>query len=245
MLKKGISPLIATALVILLIFVAVGIVLLIGIPAIERAKEAAVINEAMLNMKAIGNTIKEVASEGIGSLRSLQIKVTGGEYKVNEKANSVDFTYSIKSGIVQPGTFITEDSVTLSCGANAKASEYDLDNDGNTDLVLENEILRIAILKNGTQASSVFINTSSLIRILNFKETNVNVTPNNSKILLDDFEESSYGTGYSELVREDENLAKAEAVVHMNTTFVNYDILYTLQSGADFVIVKIQNAYYK
>jgi len=245
MLKKGISPMIATVLVILLIFVAVGIVLLIGIPAIERAKESAVLNEAMQNMKAIGNTIKEVASEGIGSLRSLQMKLTDGEYKVNEKANSVDFTYFIKSGIIQLGTFIKEDSVILSCGANAKASEYDLDADGSNDLVLENEILRIGILKNGTQTNYVFINTGEVIKILNFKETNINVTPSDTSIILDDYIESSYGTGYSELVKEDENLAKAEAVVHMNTTFVNYDILFTLQSGADFVIVKIQNAYYK
>lgn len=245
MLKKGISPLIATVLVILLAFLAITIVLLIGIPAIERAKEAAVINEAMENMKAIGNTIKEVASEGLGSLRSLQIKITDGEYKVNEKANSVDFTYSIKSGIIQSGTFIKEDSVTLSCGANAKASEYDLDGDGSNDLVLENEILRIVILKNGTASNQVDINTSTLIKILNFKETDVNVTPIDSSIILDYYVESSYGTGYSELVKEDDHLAKAEAIVHLNTTYINYDILYSLQSGADFVIVKIQNAYYK
>jgi len=245
MLKKGISPLIATVLVILLAFLAISVVLLIGIPAIERAREAAVINEAMQNMKAIGNTIKEVASEGLGSLRSLQMKVTDGEYKVNEKGNSVDFTYSIKSGIIQPGTSIKEDSVTLSCGANAKASIYDLDGDGSNDLVLENEILRIGILKNGTVLNQVDINTSSLIRLMNFKETDTNTTPSDSSIILDDYAESASGTGYSELVREEDHLVKAEAIVHMNTSFVVYDILYTLQSGADFIIVKIQNAYYK
>ena len=233
------------ALVILLTIVAIAIVLLIGLPAIERAKESAVLNEAMQNMKAIGSMIKEVASEGVSSIRSLQIKVTDGEYKVNEKANSIDFTYTTKSGIVQPGSFIKEGDIILSAGANAKASEYDLDNDGNNDLVLENEILRIGLLKNGTKTAQVAMNTSRLIRRINFKETNANVTPSDSSVILDDYSESSYGTGYSEIVKAEERLAKAEAVVHMNTSYAVYDILYTLQSGADFVIVKIQNAYYK
>lgn len=245
MLKKGITPLVSMVFVILLTIIAMAIVLIIGVPAIEKGKETAVLNEAMQNMKVIANTIKEVASEGVGSLRNLQIKVTAGEYRVNEKANSIDFTYSIKSGVVQPGSFIKEGDIILSAGANAKASEYDLDNDGNLDLVLENEILRIGILKNGTVSNQVSMNTSNLIRIINFKETGANVTPSDSSIILDDYVESSYGTGYSELVRADENMAKAEAVVHMNTSYVVYDILYTLQSGADFVIVKIQNAYYK
>jgi len=245
MLRKGITPLISTIFVILLTIVAIAIVLSVGLPAIERGKEAAVLNEAMQNMKAIGSMIKDVASEGVGSLRSLQIKVTGGEYKVNAKANSIDFTYTTKSGIVQPGSFIKEGDIILSAGANAKASEYDLDNDGSADLVLENEIFKIGILKNGTRAAQVAMNTSSLIRRISFKETNANVTPSDSSIILDDYSESSYGTGYSEFVKSGERLAKAEAVVHMNTSYAVYDILYTLQSGADFVIVKIQNAYYK
>jgi len=245
MLKKGISPIISTVLIILLGFVTVSIVLFVGLPAIEKARESAVLNEAMQNMKAIANTIEEVALEGVGSLRSLQIKVTAGNYKVNEKTNSIDFTHFMKSGIVQPGAFLEEGDVILTCGANARAYEEDFDYDGETDLVLENEILRVVILKNGTKTSQVSMNTSKLIKMINLKETNVNVTPSDSLIMLDDYIESSYGFGYSELVKVDDHLARAEAIVHMSTTFVSYDILYTLQSGADFVMVKIQNAYYK
>ena len=245
MLKKGISPFVAIVFIVLITIMAMAIVLFIALPAIERAKEAAVINEAMLNMKAIANNIKTVASEGVGSLRSTTIKATAGEYKVNEKSNSMDFTYTTKTGIVQPGSFIKEGDITLSAGANAKASEYDLDGDGANELVLENEILRIVILKNGTSASYSYINTSKLIKIMNFKETGANITPSESTILLDDYTGSSYGYGYSELVRTGDRLAKAEALVHVNSTFIIYDVLYSLHSGADFLMVKIQNAYYR
>ena len=212
MLRKGISPLFSTIIVIMLIVAAVTIVLLFGMPTIERAKESAILNEALQNMRMIASTIKEVASEGTNSMRTLQVKVSGGEYKVNEKSNSIDFTYNMKSNVVQFGSFIKEDDIILSSGANAKASEYDLDNDGSNELVLENEILRIGILKNGTQANPAFINTSKLIKILNFKETNVNVTPFDSSIVIDDYSESSYGNGYSGLVRQGDFLSKAEAL---------------------------------
>lgn len=244
-MRKGVHPLVSTVLVVMIFSSAVAIVLLVGLPTIERAKESAVLNEAMQNMRMIANTIKEVASEGANSLRTLRIRVSGGEYKVNEKTNSIDFTYAIKSNIVQFGSFIKEDNIIFSAGANAKAGEYDLDNDGIVELVLENEFLRVGILKNGTKDNFAPINTSKLIKILNFKETNANVTPSDSSIILDDYIESSYGNGYSELVKTGDHLAKAEATVHMNTTYVNYDILYTLQSGADFLTVKIMNAYYK
>ena len=245
MLRKGISPFIAIVFIVVITIMAMAIVLVIGLPAIEKGKETAVINEAMLNMKAIGNIINTVASEGVGSLRSTTIKATAGEYKVNEKSNSVDFIYMTKSGIIQPGSLITDGDIILSSGSNTKASEYDLDNDGTNELVLENEILSIGILKNGTSTSYSYIDTSKLIKIMNFKETGANITPSDSSILLDDYIESSYGNGYSELVRTGDRLAKAEALVHVNSSFVVYDVLYTLYPGADFVMVKIQDAYYR
>jgi hypothetical protein len=246
MLKsKAISTLISTAFIVLMTVMAMALTLTIGMPAINKAKEASVINEALQNMKVIDNTIREVASEGTGSLRSPQIKVSGGEYKVNQKANSVDFTYTLKYGLLQPGTFVKEGNLLMMSGVNAKASVYDLNGDGLDELVLENEILRVGILKNGTSSSQVSIDTSNVIKLLSIKESGTNVTLTDSSVILDDFAGSSSGTGYTELVTPGDNLSKAEAVVHMNTSTMNYDIVYTLQSGADFLIVKIQNAYYK
>jgi len=245
MLNKGVSPLISMVLIILISAVTIGLVFTVIIPAINRAKETAIINEAMQNMKTIDNTIRQIAQGNIGSQTSLQLKNSGGEYRVNQKANSMDYVYYIKYGVISPGTFRQEGNVMMMCGVNAKASEYDLDGDGSNELVLENEIMKVGLLKNGTNDNQVTINTSNIIKILNFKETNANVTPADSSVVLDEFADTSYGTGYSELVRSGDHLSKAEAVFHINTTYVYYDIVYSLQSGADFLTVKIQNAYYK
>ena len=242
--RKAVSTLISTAFIVLMTIMAMALTLTIGMPAINKAKEASVINEALQNMKVIDNTIREVASEGSGSLRSPQIKVSGGEYRVNQKANSLDFTYTIKYGLFEPGTFVKDGNLLLMSGVNAKASTYDLDNDGSNELVLENEILRVGLLSNGTSSSQVSINTSGIIKLLNIKESGANVTLTDSSVTLDDFADSSSGTGYTELVIPGDHLSKAEAVVHMSTATMTYDIVYTLQSGADFLIIKIQNAYY-
>jgi type II secretory pathway pseudopilin PulG len=245
MLKKGVAPIITTVLIIFVSVIVITLVLLVGLPAIQRAKESGIINEAMQNMRLLDNLIREVASEGVGSLRTMQLRVSGGTYTINEKTNSIDFVFTVKSGIIQPGAFIQEGNLIMSAGANARAREYDLDGDGETELVLENEILRIGIKKVGSRASPQSINTSELIKILNFKENNANVTPSDSSIFIDDFADSYYGTGYTELVRAGDHLTKAEAIASVNSTFIYYEVLFTLQSGADFLLMKVQNAYYK
>ncbi len=245
MLSRGISPLIGAVIIISITITSIVLVLLIGLPAIDRGKESAILQEATQNMKLIDNLIREVASEGIGALRSATLKVSGGQYFVNEKANDVEFLLLSKTGILQPGTIVKDGNVLLTVGGIAKASIYDLDNDGTNDLVLENQYLRVGILNNGTASSYSTINTSRLVKVINWKTTNTNVTTVDSRIVLDDFTDTSIGNGYTELIASGNNLPKAEAVAHVNTTIVKYDVVYTLHAAADFVIVKIQNAYYR
>lgn len=245
---KGVSQLISTVLIFLLTTMAIGIALLIGTPTIDRAKQSATINEAMQNMKTLDNIIREVASEGKGSFRTLQMRVIDGEYKINQKTNTIEYTYIIKSGIIESGTFFKEGNVFIAAGTNARATTYDLDRDGTADMVLENEIMRVALLSNATAGN--VINTSKAVKFFNLKETGANITINDSRILIDNRTESYYGRGFTELVREGDNLAAAEAVIHINSTNItsgsapanfSYDVVYSLRSGADFLVVKIQN----
>lgn len=242
---KALNPLISIALVILILVVAISLALTFGEDVINRINEVNVINEATRNMKLLDNTIRRVASEGLGSLRKIQIKVSGGSYKINEKTNSIEFSYLVKYGTVEPGTYLKVGNLLLISGANAKAYEADLDGDGEDELVLENEILKVAIQKVGSRDNFQPIDTKNNIKLILFKENNANITPEDSSVIFDDISTSSYGNGFSELVREGDHLAKAEALVHVNSTFLEYDLVYTLQSGADYLIVKVLNANYK
>ena len=239
---KGVSQLISTVIIFLITTTAIGIALLAGAPVIDRARESSIFNEAVQNMRILDNVIKEIASEGRGSFRTVQLKASGGEYKVDSKTNSIEFTQTIRSGILDSGTFVKEGNVFIAAGTNAKASRYDLDLDGTADMVLENEIMRVGILNNATLGNG--INTSRVLRLFNFKENARNITINDSTITIDNRTRSDIGNGFTEIVREGSNLAVAEAVIHVNTSApanLTYDVVYTLRSGADFLIAKVQN----
>jgi hypothetical protein len=225
---------------------ALAFVIAVGMPALNRAKEAATINEATENMRELDAMIREVASEGTGALKNMNMKVSGGTYSVNQKSDTVDFTYEMKYGLFSPGTFYKEGNLYMFAGTTAEASEYDLDGDGTTELVLENDIMRVGIQKvaNSSSPYTDAIDTKNNIKILNLKENNVNITPADTSVILDGIATTSSGTGYSELVKKGEYMSKAEAVVHVNSTDIAYDVIYTLPSRADFLIVKILNAYY-
>jgi len=244
--RKGASEFIAGVLMIFISFMALALVMTMGLPALNRAKEAATINEATQHMRELDAMIREVASEGTGALKSMIMKVSGGMYAVNEKSDSVDFVYEMKYGLFTPGTFYKEGNLYMFTGTTAKASEYDLDGDGRTELVLENDILRIGIQKvaNSSSPNTDAIDTKNNIKILNLKENMVNVTPADTSITFDGITGTSSGTGYSELVQKGDYMSKAEAMAHVNSTEIAYDVVYTLPSRADFLIVKIINAYY-
>jgi hypothetical protein len=246
---KGVSAIISMVIVILITVIASGIVILFVNPAINKGKEAGILSEARQNMHLIDDAVREIATEGLGSLRTVNMKSSGGQYKVNAPINAIDFTYSVKYGTVQAGTFIQDGNLIISAGANAKASVYNLSSpaDGTSQIVLENENVRVAFHYNAS-ASATYqetINTSKIVQFFNFISTGVNVTPSDSMITLDDFPDSAVGSGYSYIVRTGDHLASADAVVVVNTTKVYYEIYYSLPSGADFVRVRIQNAYYQ
>jgi hypothetical protein len=246
---KGVSEIVSMVIVILITVIATGIVILFANPTINKGKEAGTLTEARQNMHLLDDAVREVASEGLGSLRTITMKSSGGQYKVNAPVNAIDFTYSAKYGTVQPGTFIQDGNLMISAGTNARASVYNLSvpTDGTSQIVLENENVRIALHYNASASlsSPETINTSNIVQMFNFISTGTNVTPSDSMVTIDDFPDSSVGSGYSYIVKTGDHLAVAEAVVVVNTTRLYYEILYSLPSGADFVVVKVQNAYYQ
>jgi hypothetical protein len=100
MLKKGVSPLISTVIIISMSTAAVILVMTVAIPTIDSAKESAAMNEAEINMWILDNAIKGVASEGVGSLRKIDLKVSDGNYKIyNYSGNytgSIEYSLAAK-----------------------------------------------------------------------------------------------------------------------------------------------------
>jgi len=79
---KGISQFISMLLIFSISITTISLALSIFKPTIERAYESNSIQEAEMNLKLLNTLIKEVASEGKGSLRSVVIKVSEGKYQL-------------------------------------------------------------------------------------------------------------------------------------------------------------------
>ena len=114
---KGVSPLISTVIVISIMITSIGAVLLIANPQINRAKIGMTINEAKENMKIIDDTIRQVASEGTGALRSLTLKTSDGGFIVRNSTGieyilDTDFNYVPVRAVIKDGNIRTSSGMS-------------------------------------------------------------------------------------------------------------------------------------
>ncbi len=100
---KGLNEFIATVLVLAIALSGLVISIEIIKPLIEKSHDNLIINEAFMNMQRILNVIKEMLSEGEGSRRNIEIKVTDGMYVFDEDVDTLNFTYILKSDLSVSG----------------------------------------------------------------------------------------------------------------------------------------------
>ena len=97
MISKGMSPYISTTLVLVIGIVAIYLVIAVIKPTLDKARDTAILTEALQNLRLIDNNIKEVVSEGEDSKRTIPLKVTDGTYFIDPSCNCLNFSYTIKT----------------------------------------------------------------------------------------------------------------------------------------------------
>ena len=95
--SKGVSPLIASVLSILLGIMMLAVVLTVIQPTFKTAQDSSTIADIFQNLNLIDAAIKEVSSEAEGSKRTIPITVTAGEYRINETYDWIYVTYEPES----------------------------------------------------------------------------------------------------------------------------------------------------
>jgi len=115
---KGISPLIATVIVIMISITAIGIVLTVINPTINRAQDTATINQALQNMKILDDTVRQVASEGPSAQRSLTMQSSGGDYIVRN-SSGIEYDFVSDFNYVPARAVIVDGRVRMSTGMSA------------------------------------------------------------------------------------------------------------------------------
>jgi len=110
---KGVDALIASVLILIISVTAIFLALQLGTPSTQRAKEILLMQEGKNNLVAIDDAVKNVLTEGEGSVRVLRLSISGGNYKIDNTTNSVLFSMESRSQIIAEGVSKTEDGINF------------------------------------------------------------------------------------------------------------------------------------
>lgn len=216
-------------MVIAIVIIGVGMVLVIGTPVVDKVKGNLEFRNSEDFFLTLDKAVNEVSNEGEGSSRI--IKSSSGDFRVSEKEDLIEFYQ--RTSVFDYLTRKLSGNAVFIAGADTKCYEKDMNNDGIVDLVMENSYLTAVLSKiNGTYSTSG--------NVLLMRNGNSTVIPVDSSVVVDGNPSTSAGTGYSYLERIGNELPKCRARFFMNST-IDYDIYYTLYSGADFLVVDVKN----
>ncbi|MFB6075698.1 MAG: hypothetical protein ABEK17_01000 [Candidatus Aenigmatarchaeota archaeon] len=245
-MNKAISPVLSAMLVVAITVMGTVVVLRTGGPSIETGEKSLLFSEAKSVLTSLDSAIKQVAYGGEGTAKRVNVKISGGEYYVDSEKDQVRFEMETEGELVPPGIYKKEGPLIISTGADVKAYEEDIDEDGEGDLVLENSRLLFAVEKFGNSSNHVILDTANLINEMRIKGVNVNITPTDSSVVIDSISNSSVGTGYSEIVNKGENLHDGQIKVYVESeSNANYEIWYTLLAQSDFIQAEVKNVAYE
>jgi len=120
---KGASHLVSYVLVIAISFLAIYLAIMFVKPVLDGMHDSSVLKEGLSNMQRLENVLKEVAGEGLGSKRTLQLQVSGGSYMVNNSLSALYYDYLLTSGLLGPRVFVRYGNVWLfTCPVGGKTN---------------------------------------------------------------------------------------------------------------------------
>jgi len=238
---------VSAILYILVVVVALTLILSVGIPIINEMKEKIAFNRAKDTMLNLDQHIVDIASEGEGSQRVIPIEINAGKLKVEN--NQLIWELDTSADIVTSRSKIDVGNLIIVSNANVQATTYTHDGQngsfilqtelGATD-VTAGDVFLVNISKIGSEQNWTYINTSSLINYIQYKNNTIDGTFSFS---INDNSSSTEGTGYTKLVPSgnNTNLGRAKVIAHINSTYASYDLELVLESYADFITVKVKN----
>ncbi len=211
-------------------------------PTIKEGQDFQSYSEAKKTMELLDSTITQVFFEAPGARRSIDINVKNGKLIVSGPADKIKIRLE-DVNLFTSGLRRQEGNVLVTSGAQVDSYENDVDNDGNIDLVLENDGMIFAIKKIGSPSSPAIINTTNMIVLIHNKRTNTNIFYPKSAIYINDTLESSYGIGFTELSERSNNIASASIHLYVNATLANtsYDGVFTLGPAQDFLEFQVSH----
>jgi hypothetical protein len=215
-----------------------GLILVLntGIPLLTEMKDRSVVSKVQDVMLTLDQHITDIAAQGEGSQATVSFEVRDGQVKFED--GTLVWEVETKSKIISPRTSTSQGNLIISSNANVKTYEYD--DYYKLETSIKGDTFQARINKYGTENNWEDYNTSSLIGYVSHNGDRMDGV---FTFTLNNEQSSSEGNGYTELVPtgNNTNLGRAKVIAHMNSSFANYDLEFTLESYADFLTVNIKN----
>ena len=229
--------------VIIVIIVVVSSILILNTvnPIIDEGKKLQEFNEAKQALQSLDSVINQILYEAPGSKRKIDINIPNGKFQVIQGEDKIKIRIE-DINLFPPGLRQQEGNVLITSGSLMQAYESDIDNDGITDLVLENGRVLFAAKKLGNYTNNVIVNTTNFISLIRNKNLKVDVPYPKSGIFINDVPTTSYGVGYTELTKMGNNIASSSIHMFVNATQANnvsYDAVFSLAASQDFVEMEV------
>ncbi|MFH1444925.1 MAG: hypothetical protein ABIF08_00390 [Nanoarchaeota archaeon] len=232
----------AIALISSIIFIAVtvaaiGVIYYTGMPIIQKLQAAATIESMRGTMSELDRLVQEVASEGKGSKRTLNLKLDKGTIYVNGTEDVINWYYETNAEVISPRTYQRFGNMII--GANMETNATEGSFSGTPAYVLTNEHLKVFFKRFGGPTNATTYNTSEILLGVYNKDMGAWMPLDYLKIMIDNQTSSENGTGYTAIHDTGKFLSYGIVTAYMNSTYLEYHINFTLESGADFFEIEV------
>lgn len=208
-------------------------------PFIEEGKDVQSFTEAKETLAALDQSMQQLLTEAVGARRQIDLNIRDGKLIVAGDEEKIKLRlegFSLPSA----GATVQEGNIVIQGGSTIDAVEEDINSDGNTDLVLRNSALTLAIRKIGNSTSWASLNTSTMITEIFNNRTSARIRPG-SGIYINDNTATAAGNGYTALTNQGKNIESAAILAFVNSSSgITYEALFTLSAGTDFIDLQVK-----
>ncbi|GEM_PF-5291804 len=208
-------------------------------PFVEEGKSTQAFEEAKNTLSQVDQAMQQLLVESTGARRQIDLNIREGKLIVSGDEERIKIRLEGFT-VLQPGATVQEGNIQIQGGGAVEATEEDADGNGTADFVLRNKALTFAIAKIGNSTNWATINTSTMITQIYNNRTSTNIVPG-SGISINDWGNTSAGTGYTALSNLGRNIEAGSILVFVNSTAnVTYEALFTLAAGTDFITLEVK-----
>ncbi len=233
---KGASEIITAVMLLGVTVVSSGVVLEVTGPAIDNIRDDSAVDRSVSFLNFVDERVREVASEGEGSTRTVQVDLDRGEFEVNDSEDTFGYSLETGSASISPQSQTTIGAVQLASNANVKVKEET--RNGEECFLMESDKVEACIKKVGSEDNLQSINSSEMITYYSVKDSGE--MDLNFDVELNSDPQSSHGEGYTyaEELGSNQPYGTVWSVINAENN-MNYRISFRLYSGADFLSIRV------